>query len=198
MHLSEGVLSGQVLLAGAVASAGGLYMGVKRLRDQDVPKVGLLSGAFFVGSLIHIPLGPTSVHLVLNGLVGLLLGWLAFPAILVGLVLQAVLFQFGGFTTLGVNLLIMAGPGVLVYYLFRSVLKTPLWWAGAFGAGVTGVGLGALGLSTALYLSGEGFVTTAKLALLSHLPVAGIEGVVTAIVVGFLKKTRPEVLEAVR
>ena len=37
------------------------------------------------------------LHLVLNGLMGLLLGWLAVPAILVALFLQALLFQFGGF-----------------------------------------------------------------------------------------------------
>ena len=47
--------------------------------------------AIFVASLVHVPVGPSSMHLVLNGLLGLLLGWAAFPAILVGLLLQAVL-----------------------------------------------------------------------------------------------------------
>jgi cobalt/nickel transport system permease protein len=39
-----------------------------------------------VASLIHVPIGPSNAHLILNGLVGLLLGWGAFPAILVALI----------------------------------------------------------------------------------------------------------------
>jgi len=78
---------------------------------------------FFVASLIHIPIGPSSAHLVLNGLVGVLLGWAAFPSIFVGLVLQALVFQFGGLTTLGVNTFAMAMPGVVVYFAFKNLLR---------------------------------------------------------------------------
>ncbi len=72
----------------------------------------MLAAAFFVASLIHVPIGPSNVHLILNGIVGLLLGWAAFPAILIALVLQAMLFQYGGISTLGVNTIIMALPAV--------------------------------------------------------------------------------------
>ena len=65
--------------------------------------VAILAAAFFVGSLIHVPIGPSSVHLILNGLLGMLLGWAAFPSIFVALMLQAILFQYGGITVLGVN-----------------------------------------------------------------------------------------------
>ncbi|MBC7240809.1 MAG: energy-coupling factor ABC transporter permease, partial [Chloroflexi bacterium] len=95
MHISEGVLSGPVLLGGALLTAGGTYVGLSKLKDKDIPKVGILSSAFFVASLIHVPLGPTSVHLILNGLNGLFLGWAVFPSILVALFLQGILFQFG-------------------------------------------------------------------------------------------------------
>jgi cobalt/nickel transport system permease protein len=80
------------------------------MEHKEVPKVAILSSVFFVASLIHVPLGPSSVHLILNGIMGVLLGWTAFPAILVALALQGVLFQFGGITTLGVNTLNMALP----------------------------------------------------------------------------------------
>ena len=43
------------------------------------------------------------MHLILNGLLGMLLGWAAFPSIFVALMLQAILFQYGGITVLGVN-----------------------------------------------------------------------------------------------
>lgn len=102
MHVSEGILSGPVLVSGAALAAVGTGIGLKRLDYDDIAKAGMLSAGFFVASLIHIPIGPANAHLILSGLVGLLLGWGAFPAILVGVSLQAVLFQFGGITTLGV------------------------------------------------------------------------------------------------
>ena len=124
MHISEGVLSGPVLITGAVLAAGGVAAGLRRMEPDRVPAVALLSSAFFVGSLIHVPVGPVSMHLVLNGLAGLVLGWMAFPALLVGLALQAVLFQFGGLTTLGINTLNMALPAVVVSYLFRPFRRS--------------------------------------------------------------------------
>jgi hypothetical protein len=81
---------------------------------ERLPQVYVVS-AFFVASFIHVPVGPAAVHLVLNGLCGLLLGWLAFPAILVGLTLQALLFQFGGLTTLGVNTFNLAFQMLVAY-----------------------------------------------------------------------------------
>ena len=41
--------------------------------------------------------------LVLNGLMGLMLGWAALPAVFTALLLQAVFFGHGGYTTLGVR-----------------------------------------------------------------------------------------------
>ena len=125
MHISEGVLSGTVLISGAVLAAVGTGIGLKKLDYDQIAKTGMLAAAFFVASLIHIPIGPSNAHLILNGLVGLLLGWAAFPAILVALILQAAFFQFGGITTLGVNTLIMALPAVLCYLIFgRLVTKS--------------------------------------------------------------------------
>ncbi|HEX67536.1 MAG TPA: cobalt transporter CbiM, partial [bacterium] len=113
MHISEGVLSAPVLSTGAIITAAGTYLGIKNLKEEKIPQAALLSSAFFVASLIHVPVGPSSAHLVLNGLVGILLGWIAFPAILLGLFLQAILFQFGGLTTLGINTVNMALPAVI-------------------------------------------------------------------------------------
>ena len=96
MHISEGVLTAPVLGVGAVLTVAGLAVGVKEMDYDKVPEVGVLSAVFFVASLIHVPIGPSAAHLILNGISVLLLGWLAFPAISVGLTLQPVLFQFGG------------------------------------------------------------------------------------------------------
>jgi cobalt/nickel transport system permease protein len=201
MHISEGVLSAPVLVTGALLTLGGTALGLKKMDYEKIPEVAVLSSAFFVASLIHVPLGPSSVHLILNGLVGVLLGWMAFPSILIALALQALLFQFGGFTTLGVNTFNMAAPGVIAYYIFNlPVRKTNHLFAAlsGFGAGLTGVGLGALFVAIALISTGEGFFNIAKVVVVAHLPVMLIEGVITSFCVTFLKKVKPEVLEVGR
>ena len=127
MHIHEAVLAGSpegiaVLSIGAAGAAVGTYLGLRKLDYERVPQVALLSAAFFVVSLIHVPLGGTSVHLVLNGLIGLVLGWTAFPALLVALLLQAVMCQHGGLLALGLNTLSMALPGVVAYCLFHRAV----------------------------------------------------------------------------
>ena len=113
MHIVDGALSNPVVIGGAVAAAGGVAMGLRSLDLDRIPTAGVLAASFFVASLIHVPIGPSSVHLILNGLAGLLLGWAAFPALFVGLLLQAVFFGFGGLTVLGINALNIAFPAVL-------------------------------------------------------------------------------------
>jgi len=196
MHISEGVLSAPVLASGAALAAVGTAVGLKKLDYDKVANVGMLSAAFFVAALIHVPIGPASIHLVFNGLVGTLLGWAACPAILVALILQAMLFQFGGITTLGVNTVIMALPAVLGYYLFGRLIAI---WPGkvaiaGFICGFTAVLLSALTLGTTLVLTGESFSAIAKLVVLANLPVMVIEGIVTAFCIGFLSKVQPEML----
>ena len=123
MHISEGVLSAPVLAGGWALAAVGTAVGLRRLDYDRLMTVAILAAAFFVASLVHVPIGPVSVHLILNGLLGTILGLAAFPAICVGLLLQAVLFQFGGLTVLGVNTVDMALPAVVCYAVFRPMLR---------------------------------------------------------------------------
>ncbi len=199
VHISEGVLSLPVLASGGAVAIIGLAFGIRRLDPNDIPKTALLTAAFFLASLVHVPIGPSSVHLILNGLLGVLLGWAAFPAIFTALVLQAVLFQFGGLTTLGVNTVIMAGPAIFFGLPVRLLIvkkapsaRTVVLAAGAAGAfSILGSGLLA---AASLALSGEAFSGVARLILLAHLPVAGIEAVITSISVAALLRMRPEMI----
>ncbi len=196
MHISEGVLSAPVLLTGAFLSLVGLAIGLKNMKNEDIPKVAVLSSAFFVASLIHVPIGPTSAHLVLNGLVGMILGLGAFPSIFVALILQALLFQFGGLTTLGVNTFAMAMPAVLCYYLFRGILrrsKNTAFLGGFLGGGLSLL-IAAILISIALIETEKSFISIAGTLLAMHLPVAVIEGIITGFVVVYLKKVKPEAL----
>jgi cobalt/nickel transport system permease protein len=198
MHISEGVLTGPVLAAGAVLTCAGLVVGLKGMDYDRLPEAGVLSSVFFVASLIHIPVGPSAAHLVLNGMCGLLLGWIAFPAIFVGLTLQAVLFQFGGLTTLGVNTFNMAFPAVLLGYLCRHFIRSPHSVVRAVAEFVAGAGailLSAIMVAASLVLAmGQSIDTPARIIVLAHVPVMLIEGVITVCVVEFIRKVRPEML----
>ena len=195
MHIAEGVLPPVILGSCAALTAAGVCIGLKKLDYDRIMTTAILSAAFFVASLIHIPLGPVSGHLILNGLLGLLLGWVAFPAILVALTLQAILFQFGGLTTLGVNTLNMALPPVLCFYIFRPMLMKGSFSlkTAAFFCGLTAVALSAVLTSGSLALGGDSFINSAKILLVSSAPIMVVEGLVTAVVVGFLVKVTPQI-----
>jgi cobalt/nickel transport system permease protein len=202
MHISEGVLPGWLLATSWRLTAVGTYLGLRKIDNRKLPLVALLSAVFFIASLIHIPLGPTSVHLLMNGLAGLLLGWAAFPALLVALFFQAIFFQFGGLTVLGVNTFNMAFPAVLAFYItkpLRGKLNKPIYLilTAVIAATVAVFGAGIL-VAVELYLTGEAFKETAELVIFAHIPVAVIEAIVYTFVLLYLKKVHPELLEGIK
>lgn len=197
MHISEGILSAPVLAAGAALTIGGVVVGLRKMDYEQVPKTAVLSAAFFVASLIHLPVGPSNVHMVLNGLAGVILGWTVFPALLVALFLQAILFQFGGLTTLGVNTLNMALPAVVCGCLFSRSLthishRTLLFIAG-FAAGACAIVLSIVLMAVSLCSTGKQFAAVGALVFFFHIPVIIVEGLVTGSIVVFLRKVRPEI-----
>ena len=119
MHISDGVLSPYVVGIGWAISLPTLGWSVRRLRTGQVSAYGVVAAAFFAGSTIHVPIGPFSMHLVLSGMAGLLLGWGALTVVTVGLLLQALFIGFGGLTVLGVNISIMALPVAIMGVLGR-------------------------------------------------------------------------------
>lgn len=197
MHISEGVLSAPILATGAVLTVAGVAVGLSKVDYERLPQVAVLSSVFFVASFIHVPIGPAAVHLVLNGICGLLLGWAAFPAILVGLSLQALLFQYGGITTLGVNTFNMAFPAVLFAFLFRSGISSKgRFFRGAaeFAVGAGSIALSGILVALCLAATGEAFTVAARAVVVVHVPVMIIEGILTVFAVEFVRKVRPQML----
>ena len=125
VHLSDGVLSLPFCLFGFIAAAVTVGLGVQGIEDREIPRLGVLTAAFFVASQVHLPLGVSSVHLLLNGLLGVILGPRAVVAIAIGLGLQALLFAHGGITSLGINICIYSLPAVVAAVLFRKVRGWP-------------------------------------------------------------------------
>ncbi|WP_028585681.1 cobalt transporter CbiM [Desulfogranum mediterraneum] len=199
MHIADGVLPLSVSLATSALSVAAVAVSLRRLNQDELPKIAVVTASFFVASLIHLPLGTTSVHLLLPGLVGALLGpAAAFVSITIGLVLQSILFQFGGLTALGANGVIMGIPAILCALLFRSLAAAP--WCSITLAGAVAGGLGtvlaAVFLAALLATGGEAFWGVARIALIAHLPVILIEALVSGASLGFIARVKPEMLHS--
>lgn len=192
MHIVDGVVSLPVLIASSAVCIAGCYLGLRNLSDKKIPHAAVLAACFFVASLVHVPVGPSSVHLIFNGLIGLLLGWAAFPVALIGLLLQAVFFGFGGITVLGVNTVNIAIPAVVIGLALRPKLTTWPATVTGFIAGFGAVFLTSILVALSLTLSGEVFTNSASLVIIAHLPIALLEGFVCAFLFKVLLKARPE------
>ncbi|MBU1344305.1 MAG: cobalt transporter CbiM [Proteobacteria bacterium] len=196
MHISEGVLSGPVLAAGAAIAVAGTAIGLKKIEYDRIVHVAILASAFFVASLIHVNVGPASAHLILNGIVGLLLGFAAFPAILTALVLQSVFFQYGGLTALGVNVVVMAVPAVFSHYLFLPLIgkSSTLTFTAGFLSGLLSILFSSLLLGAALWFTDKNFFETSLVIIMANIPIMIIEGIVTGFCVTFFLKVYPEII----
>ncbi|NET10043.1 MAG: cobalt transporter CbiM [Merismopedia sp. SIO2A8] len=221
MHIPDGMLPAQVSAVGYAIAApllGYSLRKINRLSDhqpirvtRSIPKAALLTATFFVASSIPLPLpSPVPVHFLMNGLLGAMLGYYAIPAIVIGLLFQALLLGHGGLTTLGINTLLLGIPALLAYSVFqlrhRFLIRLPstrhLSLYGLLGGFAGGIGV----IGSALLFFGIVILTipanldaaTEKVAIygltLLHLPLALVEGVFTASFVVFLQRTKPELL----
>ncbi|MGB3614580.1 MAG: cobalt transporter CbiM [Elainellaceae cyanobacterium] len=216
MHIPDGILPAQICAAGYAIAVPTAWYSLRKINRQSdptsgIPKASLLTAAFFVASSIHIPIPPASVHLVFNGLLGAVLGYYAFPAILVGLFFQAVMLGHGGLTTLGVDAVMMGVPALVAYRIFtlRHRLRAAVGDRIADGlcgflAGAVGLGLAALiffALIITTIPAGFNTVTEQRAIyglMMAHIPLALIEGGFTAMLVLFLQRTKPEMLQDYR
>jgi cobalt/nickel transport system permease protein len=203
VHISDGVLTVPWLAGGFAVAALLVLLASFRVRDEEIPRIAVLSSAFFVATLMHLRLGPTSVHLLLNGLVGVVLGRRAPLAILIGLALQAALLGHGGFYTLGINTCVLTLPALLAGGMFASLCRLPkmrqqtsatLWIFGCI-IGMTSV-LATLVLNAVVLFWGgaEDWSAIVWFVFYAHLPIVGLEGIVLGFTVSFLGRVKPEML----
>ena len=195
MHISEGVLSTSIIVSSAAILVPLIINSVRKLQYEDISKVALLSAAFFVVSTIHLPLGVTSVHFMMLGIIGIMLGWHSFTALLIALLLQALLIGFGGISSLAVNTL-NTGIGALVGFYIFAIFKNRLpFVVTSFLVGFLPIIISSLGIAFALMFSHEDFITVAKTAFLAHLPLAFVEGVIMVFLFKTLQKYQIKGLE---
>jgi cobalt/nickel transport system permease protein len=211
MHVTDGILPIAVCAGGYAISGLASWYSLKKINEKKepkkgIPKASLGTAAFLAASLIYIPVPPTSVHLLLIGLMGILLEYYAFPAILISLLFQAIMFQHGGLTTLGVNAVIMGLPAMLCHYIYKHTKRFTK--NSNFMNGIIGFSIGAIGVIISVllfYIVITNFipahldVETEKKAVytltIAYIPLAFIEGIFTSLLLIYLKKVKPEMLE---
>lgn len=199
VHISDGILAPATLALGFLGAALLLVPALVRVREEEVSRIALLTAAFFVSSSIHVKVGATSIHLLLNALVGIVLGRRAPLAIAIGLVLQAVLLAHGGVTTLGVNATVIAVPALLARPLFGALAgPNPSPRRAAWAGGVTGwltvVVTATLDAAVLIVGGVEDWTIIAAPQFAIYLVLGVIEGLILGVTAGFLVRVRPEML----
>lgn len=213
MHIPDGFIDAPVSLAAAAVAVGGVAVclrGARRTLDErTAPLAGLVAVFVFAAQMINFPVGAgTSGHLIGAALAVILVGpYAGILALAVVLAVQALLFADGGLLALGLNVvnlaLIAGGVAWLVFRGWtrflgpgRGSVLAAAWLAGFLSV------LGAVGgFLVEFALGGVAPVSLSAViaAMLSvHVVIGAIEGVITALIVGAVMGTRPDLVAGLR
>jgi len=211
MHMADALISPAVGGALWVATAGLIAFCSKKMRHSfegmQAPLMGVLGAFIFAAQMINftIPGTGSSGHLGGGLILAVLLGPCpAFLAIASVLTVQALFFADGGLLALGCNIINLGlFPCFLAYpFIYRPLVgKKPTQGrivAGSVLAAVVGLQLGAFGVVLETLFSGISELPFSSFVLLMqpiHLAIGLVEGAVTAAVVIFVWKARPEILD---
>jgi cobalt/nickel transport system permease protein len=212
MHMADALISPAVGATMWAASAGMAIYSAKKIQhdldEKKIPLMGVLGAFIFAAQMINfsIPGTGSSGHLGGALILSILLGpHAAFLTMVSILAVQALFFGDGGLLALGCNIFNMAFFTCFITYpLFYKKIagnktsQSRILW-GAILAAVIGLQLGAFGVVLETLLSGISelpFKTFVLLMQPIHLAIGIVEGLVTAAVVSFVWKARPEVLES--
>lgn len=213
MHVPDGFLDIPTSIATGVMAVGFLGLAGYRAREELAthgPALPGLTAAFiFAGQMVNFPVGVgTSGHLMGAALAAALVGpWTGILVMTVVFIVQALVFADGGITALGTNVLLMAVIAVLVAYLIQRLMisvlpkRIPNVVPAAAIAAFASVPTAALAFS-GLYLVG-GAIELPPLALVGamvgwHLVIGVGECIITAVVVGAVIATRPDLVYIAR
>ncbi|WP_336923357.1 energy-coupling factor ABC transporter permease [Aquipuribacter sp. SD81] len=215
MHVPDGFLDLTTSVATGVASAAVVAVALRRAREEvaestaAAPMAGLVAAFVFAVQMLNFPVGVgTSGHLMGGALAAVLVGpWTGLLAVTVVVVLQALLFADGGITALGTNVLLIAVVTVAVgYAVARGVMALlPKRPASAVPAAAVGalVSVPATSLVFVL-LYAVGGAAPLDLGQLTafmltwHVAIGAGEAVITALTVGAVVATRPDLVRLVR
>jgi len=211
MHMADALLSPAVGATMWAATAGTIAYCSRKVKqdldDRKVPLMGVLAAFIFAAQMINftIPGTGSSGHMGGGMILAILLGpYAAFLAMASVLTVQALFFADGGLLALGCNIFNMGVCTCFIVYplIYKQITgKTPndkRIMLGAFLSAVVGLQLGAFSVVLETVASGISDLPFGTFVLLMqpiHLAIGIVEGLVTAAVVIFVWKARPEILE---
>jgi len=207
MHIPDGFLDTKTWVSFSGISLGFLIAGVKKIKkkleQKVIPLLGVSSAFIFAAQMLNFPVaGGTSGHFVGAALAGILLG--PFSGVLVMssvLIVQCLVFQDGGLTALGANIFNMgifgSFIGYYVFHLFSKIIKSDIGIIlGSFFAGWLSTVLASMACAFELAISHTVPLKICLPAMAGVHALIGIgEGLITSIVIGFVRKTRRDIFE---
>ena len=193
VHISNGVLQPAWMIGGFAALAVAVGCALRKIDDREIPRLGVLTAAFFVASSLTLPLFGTTVHFLFNGLVGVVARLRSALVVVVGLTLQTLLLSHGGLTALGINFVVLALPALLGGLAFPPLARH----LPPFSAGLL-IGLGTAMLTVLLNatvlwfgsIDTTGWIAGAS--LLAHLPIIAVEGLGVGYAARVLARAKPD------
>jgi cobalt/nickel transport system permease protein len=208
MHIPDGFLSPQVSVIGWALAIGLLAVSLSRVQseyqDRMVPLMGVCAAFIFAAQMVNFPIpGGTSGHLLGGTLAGALLGpWAGSLVMAVVFIVQAVMFQDGGLTVLGANVVNMGLVGTFggywLYRALRSLLGQNSWRSMNIAVTIaawTSVVISSVLCAVELAWSGTIPLSVALAAMVSWHTIVGIgEALITSVALSFIWRTRPHLL----
>jgi cobalt/nickel transport system permease protein len=211
MHMADALISPVVGGTMWAATAGLTLYSAKKLKqetdDRQLPLMGVLGAFVFAAQMINftIPATGSSGHLVGGLILCILLGpYAAFLTLASVITVQALFFADGGLLALGCNIFNMGFFACFIAYplIYKEIVGNRTSQGrillGALAAALVSVELGAFSVVLETLWSGISelpFSTFVLLMLPIHLGIGVVEGLITAAVVTFVWKARPEILE---
>jgi len=212
MHIPDGFLDAKTWISLSVVSAGLVCYSAGAINknivkdsenEKRIPLMGVMAAFIFAAQMLNFPVaGGTSGHFMGGVLAAVLLGPLTGLLILSAvLIVQCFVFQDGGLTALGANIfnmgLVGSFAGYYIYFAGEKILgRIVPKFASAFIAGWVSIVLAASFCAVELAVSGTVPLGTALPAMAGVHALIGIgEGLVTVAALGFINKTRPDLLK---
>lgn len=212
MHMADALISPMVGGAMMVATAGVAAYSIKKIQndldDKKIPMMGVMGAFVFASQMINfsIPATGSSGHLGGGMLLAILLGpYAGFLTMASILLIQALFFGDGGLLAYGCNVFNLGFYTCFIAYplIYKWITRKGLTSGRIFGASmisaILGLQMGAFSVVLETLFSGKTELPFSTFVLLMqpiHLAIGVVEGLVTAAVVTFVWKARPEILES--
>jgi len=212
MHMADALISPSVGVTFCAVSAAAIIYSARKLKEEAdekiIPLMGVVGAFVFAAQMINftIPGTGSSGHLgggmILSILLGPYAGFLTLASVLI---IQALFFGDGGLLALGCNIFNMAFWTCFVAYplIYRKIVKQDsrpsVITLAALVSVLVAMQLGPFSVVVQTLVSGISDLPFKSFVLLMqpiHLAIGLVEGIVTAAFIAFVRKARPEILEA--